>query len=256
MLNEPHAVAIRKGPPRPQDAIAPIPAGANAYELTTEDDIGDALTALAETGDPISMYVPGNREPVLGRILSVDPEKPHFVMELNEGMSLGPGKVTFVSWLRSAKIQFRLTDYDWKTLPDKPNLVPMTFPETCAVLNRRAAERVETPLGAPFTAFFVTNGTAEHNLPINDFSLGGIGLECAKVDAKGLLKGRKLLEVQLNMGDETILVAEMEVRYTRAIRSFLMGDQLHIGCMFTQLAPEELSKLKRVIEQVSATQRR
>jgi hypothetical protein len=83
LLNESHAVPIRKGAPRPQDAITPIPASASSYEMTSEDDIGDALTLLAENGDAISMFSTGTREPALGRILSVDPKLPHFVMELN-----------------------------------------------------------------------------------------------------------------------------------------------------------------------------
>ena len=83
LLDEHTAVPIRKGPPRPQDAITPIPAAASTHDMTSEDEIGDTLTLLAANGDAISMYVSGTREAVLGRILSVDPELPHFVMELN-----------------------------------------------------------------------------------------------------------------------------------------------------------------------------
>ncbi|WP_229218782.1 flagellar brake protein [Rugamonas brunnea] len=252
-LTELHPVPIRKGPPRPQDAISQIPANANAYELTTEDEIGDMLTELAESGDPISIYVPGSREVVLGRVLSVDPEQPHFVMELNEGMSLQPGKLTFVTWLRSAKLQFRLSSKDWNSLPGQPQHIPMDFPETCVVLNRRATERLEIPLGATCTASFVinvVNNTHSYELPIFDLSLGGISLHCAKLNAKGLIKGRKVHDVVLELGDETVEVAELEVRYTRPFRSFLLGEQVHLGCMFTQLAPEEKSKIERVLQEI------
>lgn len=100
--NEHHAAPIRKGPPRPQDATAPIPAAANTYDMTTEDEIGDALELLATHGDAISMYAVGSRDVVLGRILSVDRKLPHFVMELNEGATLPPGKITFVACLPTA----------------------------------------------------------------------------------------------------------------------------------------------------------
>lgn len=249
-LNEHHAVPVRKGPPRPQDAISQIPAAANSYEMTDEDAIGDTLTQLADSGDAISMYVPGSREVVLGRILSVDPELPHFVMELNDGMSLPPGKVTFVAWVRSAKLQFRLSNQDWQALPGQPQHIPMTFPETCAVLNRRATERLEIPLGADCTAAFVLNGTHPYELPVYDLSLGGISLHCAKLNAKGLIKGRKVQEVVLELGDVTVEVAELEVRYLRPFRSFLLGEQVHLGCMFTKLAPEEQSKIARVLDEI------
>jgi c-di-GMP-binding flagellar brake protein YcgR len=249
LINEHIAVPIRKGPPRPQDAMPQIPAAANSYDMTTEDDIGDALTLLAASGDAISMYVQGTRDAVLGRIFSVDPELPHFVMELNEGSVLPPGKITFVAWVRSAKLQFRLTNQDWTSLPGQPHMIPMVFPETCAVLNRRTSERIETPLGASFMASYELNNSF-HELPIFDFSLGGISLHCTKIAAKGLIKGRKLPEVQLDLGLENDLVVELEVRYTRPIRSFLLGEQLHLGCMFINLTPETEAEIKSVYDQV------
>lgn len=250
LLHETHALVIRKGAPRPQDAIAPIPASAKVYDMTSEDEIGDTLTVLAANGDAISMYAAGSRDAVLGRILSVDPELPHFVMELNEGAALPPGNVTFVAVLRNAKFQFKLNKPEWDSLPGKPTLIPMIFPEACSVLNRRASERVETPVGAIFTASFV-NGTNAYALPIYDLSLGGMGLRCSKSEAKGLLKGRKLRDVELELGEETVLVAEMEVRLTRSYRSFLLGEQLHIGCMFTNIAPEQENTIKSLLEQIT-----
>jgi len=256
LLHEPHAAHVRKGPPRPSDAIAPIPATANSFSMTSEDEIGDTLTLLAEHGDAISMYVSGSREPVLGRILSVDPEQPHFVMELNEGATLPPGKITFVAVLRNAKLQFRLTDPEWNPVPGKPQLIPMTFPETCAVLNRRSFERVETPLGVSFMASFaMNNGNTSYELPIYDFSQGGLGLHCSKYQAKGLLKGRKVRDVQLELGEESIVITEMEVRVTRSFRSFLLGEQLHIGCKFTNVTPEEESAIKGFFDLLSHSQR-
>jgi len=214
--------------------------------MTSEDDIGDALTLLAASGDAISMYAPGSREAVLGRILTVDPELPHFVLELNDGETLKPGTITFVACLPTAKLQFKLHDEKWHSQPGKPLLIPMTFPESCAVQNRRTSERAETPLGANFTAAF-TVGETFYEFPISDFSLGGIGLHCSKFRAKGLLRGRKLQDVQLNLGPETVRIAELEIRCTRSFRSFLLGEQLHIGCQFTSLAAEAEEILKRVL---------
>ena len=220
--------------------------------MTTEDEIGDTLTLLATNGDAISMYVSGTRQAVLGRILSVDPEQPHFVMELNEGETLTPGKVTFVAVVSTAKLQFRLSDADWNSVPGSPQLIPMKFPETCAVLDRRASERVETPLGDNFMAALEIQGHP-HEWSIYDFSLGGLGLRCSKAEAKGLLKGRKLPEVRVELEGETIIVAEMEVRFTRSFRSFLLGEQIHIGCMFVNMTPEAQSEIKALVDKISTT---
>lgn len=257
LLNDSIAVPIRKGPPRPQDAITPIPASANSHEMTSEDEIGETLTLLAANGDAISMYTAGNREALLGRILSVDPELPHFVMELNEGATLPPGKITFVAVLRTAKLQFRLSNLEWSSVPSKPQLIPMVFPESCAVLDRRSSERVETPLGTNFTATLELHG-APHEWSIYDFSLGGIGLHCTKSEAKGLIKGRKLPDVRLLLEEkekETVIVTELEVRFTRAFRSFLAGEQIHIGCMFINMTPETESQIKSLMDQIDNVSR-
>ena len=217
--------------------------------MTSEDEIGDALTLLAVSGDAISMYISGTREPVLGRILSVDPELPHFVMELNEGETLPAGKITFVAVLPNAKVQFRLTSQDWASVPGQPQLIPMVFPETCSILDRRTSERMETPLGVNFMA------SAEildkmHEWSIFDFSMGGIGLRCSKIEAKGLLKGRKLPNMQLELEDGSFVVIDVEVRFTRTFRSFLLGEQTHIGCMFVNMTPEKESELKALLEHI------
>ena len=250
LLNESHAAPIRKGAPRPQDALTPIPASASSYEMTSEDDIGDALTLLAENGDAISMFSTGSREPALGRILSVDPKLPHFVMELNEGATLQPGKVTFVAVLPTGKVQFRLSNPDWNSVPDKPQLIPMVFPETCSVMERRSSERVETPLGANLMAALEIHGNP-HEWSIYDFSLGGIGVRCSKIEAKGLLKGRKLPEVRLELDEENFIVVDLEVRFTRYFRSFLLGEQIHIGCMFINMSPEREAEIKDFLDQVN-----
>ncbi|SFV15164.1 flagellar brake protein [Pseudoduganella namucuonensis] len=255
ILNDPSHLQIRKGPPRPQDAIDPIASTANPHDMTDVDDIGDALTLLAYSGDAISMYAAGSRKAVLGRILSVDPELPHFVMELNEGEKLAPGSVTFVAWLRTAKLQFRLSDPAWRSAPGKPTLIPMIFPDKCEVLNRRAAERLETPLGANFRASFVLNGNP-YELPLYDFSLGGVGLRCAKSEAKGLFRGRKLVDVRLELGPETVIVTELEVRLSRSYRSFLLGEQLHIGCKFIDLRPEMESEIAALLAKMNNAPRR
>ncbi len=218
------------------------------------DDIGDALTLLAASGDAISMYAAGSREAVLGRILSVDPELPHFVMELNQGAKLPPGPVTFVAWLRNAKLQFKLSDPAWACVPGQPHLIPMTFPETCDVLNRRESARWETPLGVIYLASFVLNGNP-YELPLYDFSLGGVGLRCAKHEAKGLFKGRKLTDVRLDLGPDTAIMAELEVRLSRPYRSFLLGEQLHIGCKFINLSPEMEREIAALVEKMNKPQR-
>ncbi|MES2259226.1 MAG: PilZ domain-containing protein [Pseudomonadota bacterium] len=217
--------------------------------MTDPDDIGDALTILAENGDPISIYPADSTGMVLARILSVDPDLPHFVLQLNEGAALPPGEAVFVAWLRSAKLQFRLSDPAWHALPDQPTLIPLEFPDKCQVLNRRTANRLETPLGVYFMASFVLNGKP-YELQLYDFSAGGVGMRCAPRDAVGLHVGRKLQRVRLELGPDSVMIADLEIRLSRPYRSFLLGEQVQIGCQFSNLSPLMEDELTRVLNKL------
>lgn len=249
-MNDPIPNELRKGPPRLQDAAEPIAAGSKPHEMTDPDDIGDALTILAEHGDAVSIYPSQGTDVVLARIHSVDPDQPHFVLELNEGEVLPPGEATFVAWLRSAKVQFKLKD-DWKSLPEQPTLIPAVFPDRCQVLNRRATARLETPLGVYYLASFVLNGKP-YELQLYDFSLGGVGMRCAPRDAVGLHIGRKLQRVRLELGPDTVIIADLEIRLSRTYRSFLLGEQVQIGCQFLNMSPMMQEELARLMDKLNS----
>ncbi len=218
--------------------------------MTDEHDIGDALTLLAENGDPISIYPVSTTNVVMARIKSVDPENPYFVLELNEGEFIPPGDATFVAWLRSAKIQFKLTSPDWACKPGEPTLIPLEFPLKCMVLNRRASTRLETPLGIYYMASFVLNGKP-YELQLYDFSSGGVGMRAPPRDCVGLHVGRKLQRVRLELGPDSVMIADLEVRLQRTFRSFLLGEQVQIGCQFINLSPVMQEELARLLDKLN-----
>ncbi len=254
-MNDPIPNDMRKGPPRPQDSVEPIAPGSKPHEMTDPDDIGDSLTILAENGDAISIYPSVNTDVILGRIFSVDPELPHFVLELNEGQQIPPGEAIFVTWLRSAKLQFKLSHEAWTAQPEQPHLIPLVFPERCLVLNRRSSARLETPLGVYFTASFVMHGKP-HELQLYDLSLGGVGMRCAPRDAQGLHVGRKLQRVRIELGEDTVVIADLEIRLSRTYRSFLLGEQVQIGCQFLSLSPMMQEELVRQIDRLNSRMKR
>lgn len=254
-MNDPIPNTLRKGPPRLQDAVEPIASGAKPHDMTDADDIGDSLTILAENGDAITIYPAGSDEVVMARILSVDPELPHFMLELNEGEQIPPGEATFVTWLRSAKLQFKLSHEAWTAQPEQPHLIPLEFPEKCQVLNRRSAARLETPLGVYFTASFVLNGKP-FELQLYDLSLGGVGMRTAPREAQGLHIGRKLQRVRLELGEDTVIVADLEIRLARTYRSFLLGEQVQLGCQFLNLSPSMQEEVTRQIDLMNSRVKR
>lgn len=254
-MNDPIPNEFRKGPPRQQDAVEPIQPGSKPHDMTDVDEIGDSLTLLAENGDPVSVYPHSSNAVVMARVFSVSPDEPHFVLELNEGEKIPPGDATFVAWLRSAKMQFTMSDQAWNGLAENPHLVPMVFPERCLILNRRAAARLETPLGVYFTASFVMNGKP-HELQLYDFSQGGVGMRCHPRDAQGLHVGRKLQRVRLELGPDSVIIADLEIRLSRTYRSFLLGEQVQIGCQFLGMSPGMQEDLARLIDKMNTKLKR
>jgi c-di-GMP-binding flagellar brake protein YcgR len=224
--------------------------------MSDEHDIGDALTLLADQGDPLTIYPASSTNVVMARIRSVDPENPQFVLELNEGEVIPPGEAVFVAWLRSAKLQFKLSsDTHWASLPGQPTLIPLEFPLKCLVLNRRSSTRLETPLGIYYMASFVLNGMP-YELQLYDFSSGGVGMRAPPRDTVGLYVGRKLQRVRLELGPDSVMSADLEVRLSRTFRSFLLGEQVQIGCQFINLSPAMKEELARLLDKLSVSRQR
>jgi len=249
-VNDPLPNEFRRGPPRLSDAVEPIPSGSKPHDMTNIDDIAEALTLLSETGDPVSIYPSSSTSVVMARIRSVHPEDPFFTLELNEGEFIPPGECTFVAWLRSAKLQFKQTSTSWSAKPEQPTLVEVEFPLKCQILNRRATQRLETPLGVYYMASFVLNGKP-YELQLYDFSAGGVGMRAAPRDAVGLHVGRRLQRVRLELGPDQVLIADLDVRLSRTFRSFLLGEQVQIGCQFVNLSPQMQEELARLLDKLN-----
>lgn len=249
-MNAPTPHDSRKGPPSPSDAVEPITGNANLIEMVDPNEIGDALTLLAKNGDAVSIYPADGTQVVMARILSVDPELPHFVIELNEGSVLPPGECTFVAWLRNARFQFRLNDPHWNALPDQPTLIPAEFPERCHLMNRRAFARLEMPVGVYITASFAVGGE-QYELQLYDVSVGGVGMRCTPREATPLYVGRILQRVRLELGSGSEITCDLEIRISRRFRTFLLGDQVQLGCQFKNLSQAAQDELHRIIERMN-----
>lgn len=245
-MNVSDAVAIaRKGPPKPSDLLSRIPGNAAPHQMSDPFDIGEALTALSLSGDPVTVYS-GIQDPILVRIESVDPELPHFVLDFTGSDMPVTHHATFVSAIGgNAKLQFEL-ESDWQGLPGQPHLVPATFPEHCLVLNRRSARRIETPVGANYSASFGLSGR-QYELPLYDFSQGGVGMRASPEQCFGLHVGKKLIGVRLELGPALVVTADLEVRLMRPFRTFLLGEQVQIGCSFVNISMQFQQTLERFL---------
>lgn len=238
------------GAPRRSERVEPIDGGAVAWPISSEDDIGMELDAMALAGVAVSFYAADLEAPALGRIVAVDPEEPFFTIEIFGQPPVGAPLC--VAMLRGAKIQFQLSaplDLAQAPAMGKPGVATCGFPASCLMLNRRSAPRVETPLGANYSASFSV-GERQLELPLHDFSLGGIGMRASPRQAAGLYVGKKLERVRIELGKDAIIVVDLEVRLSRRFHSFLLGDQVQIGCQFKNLFPSVIDEVARILREV------
>ncbi|MBB3221355.1 flagellar brake protein [Pseudoduganella umbonata] len=234
------------------DIAERIPLASMPHEITDMAAIRDALQTLYDRGEPVTLYADGNGTPLLARIHALHATDPSFTLRLEDGCVLPAGSCTFVSRLDSARFQFELTS-DWTPLPGQPTLVPARFPALCLVLNRRGSRRLETPVAGNYTASFVMFGTPFEML-LYDVAAGGVGMRCAPRDAPGLHIGRKLQRVRLELND-TVVICDLEVRLSRRFRSFLLGEQVQIGCRFVDLTAQMQTLVDRAIAKMAQGRR-
>jgi c-di-GMP-binding flagellar brake protein YcgR len=253
-VTTPATIIIRKGAPRPSDVLDRIAPDAGAHEMHDPFDIGEAFESLARSGDAVSVYPTGGGKSVLmARIHSVDPEQPTFVIDFVDAMP-PTGTATLVASLGgNAKLQFELTQA-WRSLPGEPNLVPAEFPPYSLVLNRRAAQRLEAPVGVGYSASFAMLG-APYELPLYDFSLGGVGLRATPEEAVGLRVGKKIKDVRIVLGPELVLRADLEIRLLRPFKTFLLGEQVQIGCSFAGISLPMQQSLEQLLTSTSRKRR-
>ena len=224
---------MRKGPPKPADAVDRITLNTVAHEMHDAFDIVDALTTLALAGEPVTVY-PYGQDVVMARIDSVDPESPFFTLD------------PFVASLGgNAKIQFEL-EASPAGVPDRPDLLQFPLPTSCLVLNRRAEQRLDSPLGMNYGARFTIMGKV-FEMPLYDFSLGGVGLRATPEQAHELYVGKKLEGVLLELGTSLVVTADLEVRLLRPFRTFLLGQQVQVGCRISNITMQMRQTLDRAV---------
>lgn len=114
---------------------------------------------------------------------------------------------------------------------------------------RRGMPRRDVPLGPAVRVEFVLLGRAR-SLNVDDVSLGGLGLRGTVEEGRGLFLGQEVPQARVMVGDQLVLAADLEVRIRRSFRSFLAGEQVHIGCRFLGLNPLAEAELQRLLSQL------
>jgi len=205
----------------------------HAHQMRDAYDIGDALVSLAAAGATLSVYPPDGGAPLAACIAAVDPVLPHFTLEFAEALPAVPGHATIVAALgEGALLQFEL-ESNWTALPGTRQ-VAAAFPAACLVQERRSAPRHDTPLTGYYAAS-MRLANAQVELPLCDYASGGIAFRAAPEAVFALQVGQKLPDVRLQLGPALTVVADLEIRMLRPFRSYLLGEQVQVGCSFDRI---------------------
>lgn len=239
---------MRKGPPGPADAVERIKPTTASHEMGDVHHIADTLSVLAQTGEAVTIYQTG-QDCLMAQIAAVDADGRSFVLDLAEGGMLARSKAVFVAALGgNAKVQFEL-DVNAPSQAGQAERIQLPFPITCQVLNRRAETRLETPLGGSYGARFSRFGKV-FELPLYDFSPAGIGMRATPDQARELYVGKKLEGVELDLGPSLTITADLEVRLLRPFRTFLLGQQVQVGCRISNISMQMKQQLERAVSKV------
>lgn len=241
---------LRKGPPTPSAAVEKITLNSVAHDMRDPFDIGDTLALLAASGEAVTVYLPEDEVFVMARIDAVDPEHASFTLDLASHALLPAGRITLVAALSgNAKLQCEIV-LEQAIVPGEAKLAALPFPAVCHVLNRRAEPRLDAPIGASHVARFVILGKV-FELPLYDFSSGGVGLRATPAEALELYVGKRLEGVELELGPSLLIRADLEIRLLRPFRSFLLGQQVQVGCRIANITMQMRAHLEQVVGQVA-----
>lgn len=126
----------------------------------------------------------------------------------------------------------------WHCLEGQRWCLEMDWPAEVLLLQRRRHPRVNVPLGQSYSASFMF-GRRLCTLDIDDLSVGGIALRGTRQETAMLFMGRALPQVTLRLSDDAALTVALKVRSRRRYQSFLLGEQVLVGCSVEQIAPQD-----------------
>lgn len=143
------------------------------------------------------------------------------------------------------RVQWRVPG-EWQSTPSGQWQLQMAWPAEVLQLQRRRHPRLSVPLGHHYSASFKW-GHRRCELDMDDLSLGGVALRGTRQETAMLFLGRQLPQVVLSMADGTALTVALTVRSRRSYPSFLLGEQVLVGCSVEAISVEDAALLEGLL---------
>lgn len=216
------------------------------HRLMAPEQVRAELETLAADGTTLTAYPQGLHTFYLCRVRSLDAQPRPMALEALSTQAPANARTLFVATRPDARIQFAL-DTEWSADDGHQSCLRAELPVELVRLQQRAFERFEAPLGQSYSAEFALDGQ-RRQLRISDLSLGGVGLHGSPHEVRSLRVGTRLRRAHLELTQGQALLADLEVQVRRPFRSYLLGEQVHVGCRFVEMPASLRTALERAID--------
>lgn len=229
--------------------------GMTLYRLSDAAVIARVMQELVEQQAVLSLYaaqsdqgleVAADAPPLaLASLRSTDVSQSALVLQIpRQTQPMPPRLIGIANMTAGVRVQCAVQGI-WSETSDAW-VLQAAWPDELLQLQRRRHQRFPVPLGQNYTASFMF-GRKRCVLDIDDLSLGGIALRGTRTDTAMLFLGRELPQVTLKLANHDILRASLKVRSRRSYRSFLLGEQVLVGCSMESMDEEDQASLHSLL---------
>lgn len=203
------------------------------------------MTLLAEVHDASSLRDTGGRPCGMAVWSALDVEQCTLLLEVSGALQPLPEQVLAVAHLPGGvRTQWELSA-QWSELPNGHWQLQAPWPTQVLQHQRRRHPRLALPLGQNYEASFMF-GQRRCVLHMEDVSQGGVALRGTRSETAMLFMGRKIPKAILELGDGVQVQVDLTVRSRRSYRSFLLGEQVMVGCSLEGMTDEVQAALARI----------
>jgi len=223
-----------------ESVAAPAAVDLSYYRLSTPVAVQQVLeslqrqqavmTLLADVPDAHAVHDAGGRPCGMAVLSQVDAEQQRLVMEVSGALLPLPAAVLVVAHLPGS----------WQ--------LQASWPTQVLQHQRRRHPRLQLPLGQRYEASFMF-GQRHCVLHMDDLSQGGVALRGTRSETSMLFMGRKISKVVLDLGSGVQVQVDLTVRSRRSYKSFLLGEQVMVGCSLEGMTDEVQAALARIMQE-------
>ena len=206
------------------------------------------MTLLADVQDAHDLRDAGGRPCGMALVSGLDTEQHTLTLEVSGALQPLPAQVLAVAHLAgSVRTQWELSA-QWTALPNGHWQLHAAWPAQVLQHQRRRHPRLALPLGQNYEASFMF-GQRRCVLHMEDVSQGGVALRGTRSETAMLFMGRHIPKAILDLGDGVQVQVNLTVRSRRSYQSFLLGEQVMVGCSLEGMTDEVQTALARIMQE-------